>query len=74
MSLTDYLRAQLNRKVRWESATSESADCEEDICTVTVNLQIVVRGAVPGVSRFELDQEAQERWVRDVDTWYFVPE
>jgi len=74
MSLTDYLREQLNRKVRWVSATSESADCEEDICTVTVNMQIVVRGAVPGVSQFKLDREGQERWVRDGDTWYFVPE
>ena len=69
-----YQRSLLNSRVRWEGASVSGAECTPEVCTVTVDLDILVPSPVPGVKRYEIDQTVREQWIRADETWWYVPQ
>ena len=69
----DYQRSLLITAVRWTSAEVLEAECSEDACSVKVNVDFMVVGALPGVTKFEGKQVITENWVRMDGQWWFVP-
>lgn len=74
MSLMDYQRQVLSSKVRWRTATAESAECLQQVCTASIKLGIQVMAAVPGVPSYQIDQTIREKWIQADNQWWYVPE
>jgi hypothetical protein len=70
----DYQRVLLMTKVRWTAAEVLESECDEDACTVKVNIKFLLLGAVPGVKKFEGHQVISESWVRVDGQWWYVPQ
>ena len=73
VSLTQYHRWLLLKKVRWTGANYIESDCEETVCNVKISLDFTIYGAVPGVKSFESKQTIKESWVQVNGSWYLVP-
>lgn len=73
VSLNDYTRRMLSRRMQWTNATVGESDCSEDACKLRISIDYEIFGAVPGVSRFKSKAAASEDWVRLDGTWYLVP-
>lgn len=74
VSLNQYQRAQLLKKVKWTDASYIESDCTETLCKVSISIKYTVYGAVPGVKSFDSSQQVQESWVLADGSWYLVPE
>ncbi len=68
-----YQRSVLLQKVRWTGAQYIEESCEETTCKVTISLDYVIHGALPGIRSFEDSQVVEESWVLVDGVWYFVP-
>jgi hypothetical protein len=64
-------KARLNQSF-WRDARVESAECEADVCVVTVAVDFVYRRA-RGL-RHEGSASVKESWVKEDRTWWYVPE
>jgi hypothetical protein len=73
MATLDYQRNVLLKRVKWESASVQESTCGEDTCSVKVDVNFSVRGALPGVPKFESHQVLTENWVRSDAQWWYVP-
>ncbi|MCW8925429.1 MAG: hypothetical protein OQJ84_04155, partial [Xanthomonadales bacterium] len=73
VSLLQYQRLILLKKVKWTSAEYIESDCEENSCNVKIMLGFTVYGALPGMRTFTDTQDIEESWVRVEGQWYYVP-
>lgn len=69
-----YVRDLANRPVKWVKATTIGQNCEEDSCTVDVEIEYRVDLPARGVGTVQVPHRQQERWIRLDGVWYFVPE
>lgn len=69
-----YQRRILLQKVRWTGAEYIDSTCLEESCKVRISLSFSLIGALPGVKRFDGNQEIEENWVKVDGQWWHVPE
>lgn len=74
VSLSQYQKQLLLKKVKWTSADYIESDCTETTCKVKISLGYTVFAAVPGVKSFSSKQAITENWVLVDRVWYMVPE
>lgn len=75
VSRRDWERKILVQQVRWSGAEVSKVECEsEDVCTVWVYVNYSVRGALPGVSKYESRTSVSEKWIRSGGDWFYLPE
>lgn len=74
VSSIQFQRRVLTQKVIWTGAEYIDSDCSDVSCKVKILLKFSVIGAVPGVPRFDSQQEVVENWVKSEGQWWFVPE
>lgn len=69
----DYAAAMNNRPVQWKAAKFKSKTCDEDSCTVLVDVtySVMMPGAV-GKSG-DVTTTQNETWVLVDGAWYFLP-
>jgi hypothetical protein len=73
ISSLDYQRDLLMTPVRWTGAVVGGSECSEDACTVQVDLDFMVVGALPGIRKFESSKVITENWIRVNGQWWYVP-
>ena len=73
VSLKQYQRSLLLKKVAWTDANYVESDCAETSCKVKISLNYTVYGAVPGIQSFDGTQTITESWVLVDGNWYLVP-
>lgn len=67
-----YAAAMNNRPLQWKSAKFGSKECEEDRCTVHVDVTYSLQ--MPGAGRsVESTNTQNETWIRVNGEWYFLP-
>ena len=69
-----YQRSILTQRVIWTGARYLKSECQESTCKVTVSVDYVVHGAVPGVKSFKGTKAIEESWVLIDGAWYMVPQ
>jgi uncharacterized protein YchJ len=69
-----YVKEFAEKPVKWLKATVLGENCEEDSCTVDVEVEYKVDLQARGVGTVQVPHREQERWVRLDGTWYYVPE
>lgn len=74
VSLAQYQKQLLMKKVKWTSAKYIESECTETTCKVKISLGYTVFAAVPGVRSFSSAQTISENWVKVGRVWYMVPE
>lgn len=74
VTLNQYQRSMLLKKVKWEQADFIESDCTDITCKVAISLKYTVFAAVPGVKSFTSSQKIIESWVLADGAWYLVPE
>jgi hypothetical protein len=73
VSLEQYKRAIASRKMKWTSAKYVKSDCDENNCTVQVDIGFTVYGVLPGVKSMNSSQFAEETWILVDKNWYMIP-
>jgi len=73
VSLDQYKRAIASRKMKWTSAKYIKSDCDENTCTVQVEIGFTVYGVLPGVKSMDSSQFANETWILVDKNWYMIP-
>ena len=68
-----YATAMNNRPMQWKSATFKRKECEEDRCTVYVDVAYALKmpGGMAGTVSSTSTQT--ETWIRVDGEWYFLP-
>ncbi len=74
VSLSQYQKQLLLKKVKWTSAKYIESECTETTCKVKISLGYTVFAAVPGVKTFSSTQTITENWLLIDRIWYMVPE
>ena len=74
LSLDNYQRQQLLRRVGWRGAQVESSDCDEQRCTVNVEIEYSITKPLPGVPRYQGKSVDAETWILSENQWWMVPE
>jgi hypothetical protein len=73
VSLNSWQRAWLTQKINRTGARVTESDCAEDTCNVTISIDYVLIGAIPGVGRLDKTTTIDEDWVRVSGQWYHLP-
>lgn len=69
-----YARRIKRQPVKWLNADVLSAECEDRVCKVKVDLQVKVKPRVPGVPPVEIPSKITESWLlNEKGDWYYVP-
>lgn len=74
VSLLEYQRSVLTRKVEWLGAELIDSECSENTCKVRISIDYRLWAAVPGVPKFEYTMDVTENWIRSNGQWWFVPD
>ena len=74
VSVKNYQRALLLKKIKWNDAKFIESECEETTCKVKISLNYTAFGAVPGLKSFNGIQSIEESWVLVDRNWYMVPD
>lgn len=74
VSSMQYQRQIMLQKVRWTGAEYIDSNCSEESCKVRISLDFSLMGALPGVRRFDGNQEIEETWVKSQGQWWYLPE
>lgn len=61
------------RPIRWYEAELNSVECQENRCSVTVDITYRAVSAPHGQSRMRLTRPLSETWVRMDDQWWYSP-
>ncbi len=68
-----YATAMNNRPLQWKNVTFNRKECEEDRCTVYVDVAYELKmGAGPARS-IDSKSTQSETWIRVKGNWYFLP-
>jgi ribonuclease HI len=67
-----YAAAMNSRPVRWETVKYESGECEEDRCSVILNVGYSLRMA-SAAQTVQAASPQRENWIRVKGVWYFLP-
>lgn len=67
----DFSRDMQRRPVRWTAVAWVRAECEEDVCDVTVNVTSRAVGTPGVLATLEVPRDLQERWLRIDGQWWF---
>ena len=73
VSLQDYMKRLLSRKVKWTGAAVDESNCSSNSCKVKISVEYSVYGALPGVSRMDSSRKSTEDWLLVHRKWYFLP-
>lgn len=68
----DFALDMRNRPLRWHDAQVNSAECDEDRCTVAVSVTYQPTGASGPQSQMRMTRDIDEQWVRINDRWWYV--
>jgi hypothetical protein len=74
VSVKNYQRALLLKKIKWNDAKVIESECEETTCKIKISLNYTAFGAVPGLKSFDGVQTIEESWVLVNGNWFLVPE
>ena len=74
VSVKNYQRAILLKKVKWNDAEYIESECAETTCKVKISIKYTVFGAVPGLKSFDGVQTIEESWVLVDGDWFLVPD
>lgn len=69
----DYVKIMASRPVQWTKVRFDSAQCEEDVCTVAIEVHIQMNMPVMRVGTVDGLSVITENWVRSGGEWYLVP-
>jgi hypothetical protein len=68
-----YAAAMNTRPVQWKSAKFNHKECEEDRCTVHVDVAYAVPMAAASQGAIQSASTQSETWIRIDGEWYFLP-
>ena len=68
-----YATAMNNRPLQWKSAKFNHKECEEDRCTVTLDVAYALRMGGSPVGTIDSTSSQGETWIRLDGDWYFLP-
>jgi len=74
VSVEQYQKSFIYKKVRWTSAQFIESKCAETTCKIRISLGYTVYGALPGVKTFSSREPIEESWVLSRGSWYILPE
>lgn len=72
--LERYRRQLYSGVVRWTDAEVAQTDCGRDSCEVRMRIRYIYNGSMSGMIGQELVAQVTERWVKDQEEWWYVPE
>ncbi|MGY6555346.1 MAG: hypothetical protein ACXIUM_12595, partial [Wenzhouxiangella sp.] len=70
MTQRDFARDMERRPVRWLAVEWVGAECEEDVCDVTVNVTTRAVGAPGVLATLQVPRDLNERWLRIDGQWW----
>lgn len=73
LSVNDYQKKMLTRRVQWNDAQVLQSECSSNTCKVKISVGYSVYGLVPGVRKMESQREIEEDWILVDGSWYFLP-
>lgn len=68
-----YATAMNNRPLQWKSAKFDRKDCEEDRCTVVLDVAYALKMGGSPVGTIDSSSRQTETWIRVDGDWYFLP-
>ncbi|MEO5623327.1 MAG: hypothetical protein ABIO74_03785 [Dokdonella sp.] len=68
-----YATTMNNRPLQWKSAKFNHKECEEDRCTVTLDVAYAMRMGGGPVGTINSSSSQSETWIRLNGDWYFLP-
>jgi hypothetical protein len=69
----EYTVAFKMRRVHYDSARFMGEECDENTCTVRMDMGYTLAGALRGVPEFKGKAVVKEKWVRVDGKWWFLP-
>ncbi len=73
MPLAAYSKKQATSPVQMKDAVVKSTQCEEEVCTLRIELRYIYNGSVAAMRGQEQTSTVTEKWVAADDSWYYVP-
>lgn len=73
VTMMQYQKSLLLKKVRWTEANYIESECTEKICKVRILLTYTIYGALVGVKSFSGNESIEESWIKSANEWYLVP-
>lgn len=73
VSSAQYQKSLLLQRIEWTNATYIESECTETTCKVSISLEYVMHGGLPGVRTFEGFDVVEESWIKTDNIWYLVP-
>ena len=68
-----YAAAMNNRPVQWKSVKFDRKECEEDRCTVHLNVAYELTAGTGALRKMESTNTQSETWIVTQGEWYFLP-
>jgi hypothetical protein len=68
-----YAAAMNNRPVQWKSVKFDRKECEEDRCTVYLDVAYEIPMGTGALRKMESTNTQSETWIRIQGEWYFLP-
>ncbi|MFK7955830.1 MAG: hypothetical protein AB8B96_07025 [Lysobacterales bacterium] len=69
-----FVRAMSSRTIPWLAVrVGEIGPCEPDTCSAKVEIDYRVQPRVPGARVFESTKIVPENWIKQNNTWFYVP-
>jgi len=74
MSATDFELDFRLRRVQYLSAEYQEHSCEEDVCTVKIQLGYRIVRPLATVPEWESKSVVEEQWIKSAGKWWYLPE
>ena len=74
ISLAAYAKKNAMAPVHYEDVVVKSTQCENQVCTVTLELHYIYRGSVAAMRGQAMSSTITEKWVEADGSWFYVPD
>lgn len=74
LPLSVYVKKSTMGPVQYKTIVVKSTQCEEQVCTLELDLSYIYQGSVSAMQGQEMSSAITEKWIAADDNWFYVPE
>ena len=74
LPLQVYAKKNLMGPVQYKDAVVKSTQCEEQVCTLKLDLHYLYQGSISAMQGTEMSSAVTEKWVKADNNWFYVPD
>ena len=72
-SRTDFEIELRSRRITWTSASYREHSCDDEVCTVTFDIEYTAPRPVPGAGKWDGRSSVEETWIQASGQCWYVP-